>query len=336
MRRVCYTGPCGRGATPGGSATTCGMTTQAHERFLAELWRRGASSIRRVVFRHNRTRLLSISRDRVTLNAHICFLDAPPEVLDAVARFVTADPRTAAHRRAVEALRAWPGVEDGLSAARARRPPRRSSRPVDCCASPEQRAFLSELYARLNATRFGGRLPPDLPLRMSARMARRLGQVRFESGSGVALAEAGRASVDGAGNGEGLPAPESLAAAKDGTRGIVDLALSADLFVDGNDRELLDTMLHEMAHVEAYLASGHKGHGGAWMAVARRVGCEPRACTRRRIHRRRRGAPVPARVPELRALLPGSAPASRPAPARPPREPGRTAPVRAVQTELWG
>ena len=76
------------------------MTTQAHEGFLAELRRRGATSVRRVVFRHNRTRLLSISRDRVTLNAHLCFVGAPPDVLErieanrqVVFRYTTPDGR---------------------------------------------------------------------------------------------------------------------------------------------------------------------------------------------------------------------------------------------------
>ncbi len=303
------------------------MIARTHERFLAELRRRGADSIRRVVFRNNRTRLLSISRDRVTLNVHVCFLSAPADVLDAVARFVTADPRTAAHRRAVAALRAWPGVEDGLSAARARRPARPSSRPIDCCASPEQRAFLRELYARLNASRFGGRLPADLPLRVSARMARRLGQVRFDGGGGGAPVGAGRAAGAGAGNGVDFPGSAAPALAPPAARRIIDLALSADLFVDGNERELLDTMLHEMAHVEAYLVHGHKGHGGPWKAVARRVGCEARACTRRRIHRRRRGAPIPMRVPDLPGM--GARPAPAPQRQTPPRpERRREAPPR--------
>ena len=291
------------------------MTSFTHDSFLAEIRRRGAGSIRRVVFRHNRTRLLSISRDRVTLNAHACFLAAPPEILDAVARFVTADPRTAAHRRAVAALREWPGVEDGLSEARARRPARRSSRPVDCCASPEQRAFLCDLYAQLNEGRFAGRLPTDLPLRVSARMARRLGQVRFD-GEGMG-ADAARGSAPAPGAPPLTPAGTTLARPA-GARRVLDLALSADLFVEGNDRELLDTMLHEMAHVEAYLLHGHKGHGAAWKTVARRVGCEARACTRRRIHRRRRGAPVPQRVPRVPGLG-AAAPVSRPGGAgRPP------------------
>src|SRR5512147_2371694 len=108
------------------------MADRTHESFLSELRRRGATSIRRVVFRQNRTRLLSLSRDRATLNAHACFLGAPPDVLDAVARFVTADPRSAAHRRAVAALRDWPGVETGLSAARAHRPARRASGAAAC------------------------------------------------------------------------------------------------------------------------------------------------------------------------------------------------------------
>ncbi len=274
------------------------MTALTHQHFLDELRKRGAGSIRRVVFRHNRTRLLSLSRDRVTLNAHICFLDAPPPVLDAVARFVTADPRSAAHRRAVAALRAWPGVEEGLSAARARHPARASTRRIDCCASPEQRAFLRELYARLNAARFGGRLPPDLPIRVSARMARRLGQVRFDTRAGsIGAAAPARSSAPVATRAE--PAGADRAGAQAGERRVLDLALSADLFVEGNDRELLDTLLHEMAHVEAYLVHGHKGHGRIWKAVAKRVGCEARACTRRRIHRRRRGSPTPARVPSM-------------------------------------
>ena len=260
-----------------------------HTHFLAELRRRGAVEIRRVVFRHNRTRLLSISKDRVTLNAHACFLSAPPEVLDAVARFVTADPRTAAHRRAVAALRAWPGVEAGLSAARAERPARSPARAAESSGSPEQRSFLRELYARLNASRFGGRLPGELPIRVSHRMARRLGQVRF-AGESVS----GRAA--GAARGGAAPGPGAAAPAA-GERRIQEIALSADLFLEGNDRELLDTMLHEMSHVEAFLLHGHRGHGAIWRTVARRVECEARACTRKRVRRRPRGTRAPARVP---------------------------------------
>lgn len=259
--------------------------------FLAELRKRGAADIHRVVFRHNRTRLLSISRDRVTLNVHACFLSAPPEVLDAVARFVTADPRSAAHRRAVAALRAWPGVEEGLRAARAARPARAAEPAAECSASPEQRRFLCELYARLNRERFGGRLPEDVPIRVSRRMARRLGQVRFDSGTSRRRLRYEQADLFG-GSGKNSP-PGSPG------RRVLEIALSADLFIEGNDRELLDTLLHEMAHVEAYLVHGHRGHGGIWRTVARRVGCEPRACSRRPVRRRRRGGAVPDRIPRL-------------------------------------
>jgi hypothetical protein len=273
------------------------MAHHTNESFLSELRRRGARSIQRVAFRHNRTRLLSLSRDRLTLNAHACFLTAPPEVLDAVARFVTADPRGASHRRAVAQLRAWPGAEAGLRAARARAP-QRQARPTECCASPAQRAFLRELYARLNRSRFGGHLPRDLPIRVSPRMARRLGQVRFDlqvgstgAGSEGALAAARRRR----------PAVRGASGHTASPRQSLELALNADLFMEGNERELLDTLLHEMAHVEAFLTTGHRGHGLAWKKVAERVGCEARACSRRGIHRRKRWAPLPRRVPRIPA-----------------------------------
>src|SRR5690606_14322713 len=119
---------------------------------------------------------------------------------------------------------------------------------------------------RLNAERFGARLPADLPLRLSRRMTRRLGHVRWHRRA-------------------------------DGTRIVVELALNPDLFLVGNEAQLRDTLLHEMAHVEAWLEHGSAGHDAVWRRIARRVGCEPRACTRARIRRRARGAPPPARVP---------------------------------------
>ncbi len=281
-----------------GERTDNAMAHHTQEAFLSELKRRGARSIRRVVFRQNRTRLLSLSRDRTTLNAHACFLAAPPRIMDAVARFVTADPRTASHRRAVQELRTWPGAEAGLRAARAR-PSRRPPRPTECCASPAQRAFLRELYARLNRSRFGGQLPKDLAIRVSGRMARRLGQVRFDvadastgAGSGDARQPPARrqAAIRGAAGREARPAA---------ARRSLELSLNADLFMEGNERELVDTLLHEMAHVEAYLSTGHRGHGKPWKEVADRVGCEARACSRHRINRRGRHGALPRRVPRI-------------------------------------
>jgi len=222
--------------------------------------------IRAVRLKHNRSRLLSVSRDGTTLHAHIAFGDAPEEVLDAVAAFLTARRGSAAHAEAVAAIRAWGrlALPTGPGGQGAR--PIAEPRPGPCCGTPEQRRFLEAEYRRLNAERFGGRLPADLPLRLSRRMTRRLGHVRWHRGA-------------------------------DGTRTVVELALNPDLFLAGNEAQLRDTLLHEMAHVEAWLEHGSSGHDAVWKRIARRVGCEPRACTRAPVRRRTPGARPTARVP---------------------------------------
>jgi predicted SprT family Zn-dependent metalloprotease len=83
-----------------------------------------------------------------------------------------------------------------------------------------------------------------------------------------------------------------------GERVVLELAINHSLFLQGNETNLLDTMLHEMTHVEAWLVHGDRGHGAAWKRVARRVGCEPRACSARIIRRRRRNSPPLTRVPD--------------------------------------
>lgn len=233
---------------------------------LAALMRRGVRRIRAVRLKRNRSRLLSVSRDGTTLHAHIAFGHAPEEVLDAVALFLTARRGSAAHAGAVAAIRGWgrlaiPAEPDAPGVRPVAEP-----RPGPCCGTPAQRRFLEEEYRRLNAERFGGRLPADLPLRLSRRMTRRLGHVRWHRRA-------------------------------DGTRTVVELALNPDLFLAGNEAQLRDTLLHEMAHVEAWLEHGSAGHGAVWKRIARRVGCEPRACTRAPVRRRTPGAPPPTRVP---------------------------------------
>jgi predicted SprT family Zn-dependent metalloprotease len=52
------------------------------------------------------------------------------------------------------------------------------------------------------------------------------------------------------------------------------IALSA-FYVDNNDEKLvLDTLLHEIAHA---LVGPHQGHGPVWKAMARKLGCIPKA-----------------------------------------------------------
>jgi predicted SprT family Zn-dependent metalloprotease len=70
--------------------------------------------------------------------------------------------------------------------------------------------------------------------------------------------------------------------------------ISADLLLPANAEVLRDTLLHEMAHGEAWLRHGHRGHGKIWRRIAERVGCVPRALTQTRVarHRRNRGRAV--------------------------------------------
>jgi hypothetical protein len=218
-----------------------------------------------VRFRNNRQRLLSVSRDGATLNAHVCFRDAPPHVIDAVALLLLPGTAPATLRRARATLRDWPAARAGIAAARqasesvaspsgAATP---APRPAPCAGTPEQRRHLQDAYAALNRTRFGCRLPADLPLRVSRRMSRRFGHVRYHR-------------------------------AADGSRSVIELALNADLLRPEHAAEFTETLLHEMAHLEAWLRHGHRGHGAVWRAIARRVGCEPRAAVRYSLRERRR------------------------------------------------
>jgi hypothetical protein len=145
-------------------------------------------------------------------------------------------------------------------------------RRLPSAGTPEQLAFLREGYARFNLVHFGGRLPEDFPIRISQRMASRFGHMRYHVTRG-------------------------------GQRVVLELAVNQVLFQRGNEANLLDTLLHEMTHVEAWLEHAHKAHGAVWMRIARRVGCEPRACSSQIIRRRRRGAPPLERVPD-RSWLP--------------------------------
>jgi hypothetical protein len=226
----------------------------------AALAARGVA-VGRVRFRRNRSRLISISADLATLNLHDCFRGAPGPVLDAIATFIRAPQRSLAYRRAIARMRSWWHAQapDEPDAVK-------HTTATYCCATPEQRSYLARLYRRLNAECFGSRLPEIVPLRLSGKMSRRFGHISY-----------GRARA--------------------GERAIEEIALNADLMLEGNDDALVGTLVHEMAHAEAWLLHGHRGHGAVWRAIARRVGCEDRACSDLRIRRRRRRREVPTRVP---------------------------------------
>ena len=240
----------------------------SEEDFLDAMHRRGATNLSRVRFKPNRTRLVSLSADGRTLNVQTGFRAAPGDVLDAIAVFAAAPQANAGYRAAVRRLRSWWESQAcaGNGEARAN-----GERRAVCCGTPEQRAFLAEAYDRLNRTRFEGRLPAGIPIRLSDRMRRRFGHVHY-----------GRDD--------------------DGVRNVEEIALNLDLMIRGNEKHFLDTLLHEMAHVEAWVLHGHRDHGPVWRCIAQRVGCEPNACSTVRIRRRLRRSPHVTSVPRLSAL----------------------------------
>jgi hypothetical protein len=239
--------------------------------FLRELRVRGVTFVQEVRFRPNRSRLISLSADRRRLNLHECFRAAPGRVLDAVVAFATAPSRARGFRDAVERMREW---HEGQVAEHG------LGEPLANCGTPRQVEYLDRVYRQLNRTHFDERLPHILPIRLSDRMSRRFGHV-------------------------------SYAQTTRGERKVAELALNIDLLLPGNERALVDTLLHEMAHIEAWLTHGHREHGRVWRDVARRVGCEPKACTRMRLRRRKAGVGPVTDVPVLR--LPAAPGAHEPA-----------------------
>ena len=232
----------------------------------------GATRLKRVALRDNRSTIWSLTAEGRSLNLHVAFADAPLPILRHFATIAREGHRNSvAYREAANAVREWPPVLAAMRGNRARRirHGRVARGEGPCCATPAQRVYLQRLYAYLNETRFDGLLPSRIYLRLSNRMTSRLGQM--------------------------------VPGMRGGRRAIVEIALNVDLMLAGNGRIRLDTMVHEMAHAADYLFEGNVGHGPTWRDWAEYAGCEPAACTTRRIRRRRRGAPAVDRVPRLPA-----------------------------------
>ncbi|TVP54566.1 MAG: hypothetical protein EA351_12860 [Gemmatimonadales bacterium] len=229
------------------------MTPLTEEAFLDALRSRGADRLRRVRFRRNRRTIWSLTQGGTVLNLHVGYRQTTPDLLDHFALIVR-HPRGGppAVRRARDRVQRHPPLREALRRIRATPPPRSSRRrarrclrPGPNCATPEQQAYLEALYRRLAARSFPDALPRMLPLRLSRRMRSTLGW--------VALGE------------------------REGSRAVGELALNLDLMLEVNDELRVDVMLHEMAHIEAWLLHADRGHGAAWKSIARRVGCRPRA-----------------------------------------------------------
>jgi hypothetical protein len=135
----------------------------------------GLRDVERVLTHTNQTVMLSLSR-RV-LRIHRGYAFAPDGVLKAVVRFL--NPRVPrARRRAAE--REFLEFPVSAYAPAPERPARRErARPGDVALIHR----LEVLHCELNAQHFGGALS-DVPIRLSARMKRRLGELAVDIATG--------------------------------------------------------------------------------------------------------------------------------------------------------
>jgi hypothetical protein len=245
--------------------------------FLHALRERGAARIRCVHFRQNRSTVWSLTQRGTVLNVHAAYRGAPSSLLDAFATVAIEGGVTSRHSRAAaEKISDWPDLKTALTDLRRQHADRTASSAEGgaghCCATPDQRAYLRTLYHFFNATRFDGRLPVDVPVRLSNRMKSALGHMM----PGIT---------------------------EDEDRRVTEIALNVDLMLPGNGAERADTLLHEMAHVADYLESGGHGHGASWKAWARSVGCRPTTLYDRPVRYRRRRRDAVTRVPPLPVAL---------------------------------
>ncbi|HET9949347.1 MAG TPA: SprT family zinc-dependent metalloprotease [Longimicrobiales bacterium] len=240
------------------------------QEFLAELRRRGATRLSRVSFRRNRSTFWSITQDGRVLNVHAAYGAASPELLDAFAALAREGGIASRETLiAADVVGRWPPLAPAIRAARA---PHATGVVPGSCATREQTRYLRALDRYFNATRFEGRLPDDVPVRLSNRMRSALGHM--------------------------LPGEEI-----GNERYVAEIALNIDLMLPGNGAERVDTLLHEMAHVADYLETGNRGHGDSWRAWALRAGCKPTRLYERPVHRRRRRRDRVTRVPPLPPAL---------------------------------
>jgi predicted SprT family Zn-dependent metalloprotease len=246
------------------------FTTDTLRRTIA---RRGCRRVEEIRFKKNRGRIISLSKDGRTLHVHACFQDADDDVVNAVVTFLKAGRRSYAYRQSIRVMREhFEKHGQKYAPITAEEEDHRLRRDIDrlpCAANAEQRAFIREAYARYNSGLFGSKLP-NVKLRFSDRMRSRLGHIRYHTTS----------------------ADERI---------VLELALNIHLMLPGNEAILLDTLLHEMTHMEAWLLHGERAHGPDWKEIARRVGCEATACSTQTIRRRRKGMPVTT-VPDRRFL----------------------------------
>ena len=201
------------------------------------IWRHfrdlGLRSLNRVVFHRNRVVLLSYRRG--VLRLHQGYASAPDDVLRAIVRFLSPFVRRRDRLAARQAFLAFPVEQFAPSR------PRRAGPRV----APADRPWIERLrtvHQTFNAGHFDATLG-ELPIRLSGRMRRRLGQVTLSHETGVAT----------------------------------EIALNRRHVQRDPWPQVEDTLLHEMVHQWQAETGRPVDHGVEFRRKAREVGIVPRA-----------------------------------------------------------
>jgi hypothetical protein len=199
----------------------------------------GLRGVRQVRLHRNRVVMLSLRQG--VLRLHAGYAHAPEPVLRAIVQFLTPYTRRAVRAAAQREFLAFP--VDRYVRSRPRRPRARHTTPGDAPLI----ARLLEAHERLNQAHFGGTLG-TVPMRISGRMRRRLGEVSLRRETG----------------------------------GIEEMAFSRSHLRRDPWSEVEQTLLHEMVHQWQAENAMPVDHGATFRRKAREVGIVPRA---RRPHR---------------------------------------------------
>ena len=216
----------------------------AEQLFLLEdhlpvrLYQLGLRNVDRVVTHTNRSVMLSFSR-RI-LRIHRGYSHAPDGVLKAIIRFLNPRVPRALRQEAERHFLQFPVEEHAPAPVGHAR--RERARPGDLLLLHR----LEALHRELNGKQFGGRLG-EIPIRLSGRMRRRLGELAVNIKTGRPI----------------------------------ELSMSRRHIARDSWAEVEHTMLHEMVHQWQAESGLSVDHGPTFRRKAREVGVLPRA--RRRV-----------------------------------------------------
>lgn len=201
----------------------------------ARLRQLGLHDVARLRLHRNQTVLVSLTA-RGELRVHEGYAEAPDRVLQAIVRFVRPGAWRITRRAALAVIRSWPVPSTPATVERMVRLPR---------VAPGDQPIVDRLQARwaeFNALHFGDALHP-IPIVISSRMRRMLGELRHDRATGRALR----------------------------------ITLSRRLLRRHPWAEVEETLLHEMVHQWQAETGQPVGHGTGFRRKAREVGVTPRA-----------------------------------------------------------